>query len=159
VIIDRGILRDYLHSRESAQTFGAEPHGNARAFTYGDEPLIRMTNTCILPGDDDLDDMIAGIDNGLLLRDMGGGGQADSTAEFMFGVSEGYVIKNGRLGELVKGITISGQAFDVLQSVDAVSSDFVCSLGAGHCGKWQPAKVDAGGPYLRCRVTVGGRHE
>jgi len=159
VIIDRGVLRDYLHSRESAQTFAAEPRGNARAFTYRDEPLIRMTNTCILPGDDNLDDMIAGIGNGLLLRDMGGGGQADSTAEFMFGVSEGYVIKNGRLGELVKGITISGQAFDVLQSVDAVSSDFVCSLGAGHCGKWQPAKVDAGGPYLRCRVTVGGRHE
>ncbi|MCR4403537.1 MAG: TldD/PmbA family protein [Firmicutes bacterium] len=159
VIIDKGVLRNYLHSRESAAAFGAAPHGNARAFTYRDEPIIRMTNTFILPGTASLEDMIAGIDDGFFLKEMGQGGQADSTAEFMFGVSEAYRIKHGKIAELVKGVTISGQAFDVLKSVDAVSGDFELALGSGHCGKWQLAKVDAGGPYLRCRVTIGGRHD
>jgi TldD protein len=159
VIIDKGVLKSYLHNRESASIFGAAPHGNARAFTYRDEPIIRMTNTFIMPGESDLKEMISGIDNGFLLIDLAHGGQADSSAEFMFGVSEAYKIENGNLKGLVKGVTISGQAFDVLMSVDAVSSDFQIDTGAGHCGKWQPAKVDGGGPYLRCQVTVGGRHE
>ncbi len=158
-IIDRGVLRNYLHSRESAATFAAEPRGNARAFTYRDEPIIRMTNTFVLPGQDRLEDMIAGIEDGFLLKDLGQGGQADATAEFMFGVAEAYRIEGGKIGELAKGVTISGQAFDVLKSVDAVSADFGFQSGAGHCGKGQPAKVDAGGPHLRCRVTIGGRQE
>ncbi len=159
IVIDKGILRSYLHSRESAAALDAAARGNARAFTYRDEPIIRMTNTFILPGEDSLEDMIAGIDDGFFLKEMGQGGQADATAEFMFGIAEAYRIRQGKIGELVKGITISGQAFDVLKSVDAASSDFELDLGSGHCGKWQPAKVDAGGPYLRCRVTIGGRHE
>lgn len=159
IVIDKGVLRNYLHSRESAAAFGTAPRGNARAFTYRDEPIIRMTNTFILPGEADLADMIAGIEEGFFLKGMGQGGQADATAEFMFGVAEAYKIERGTVGELVKGMTISGQAFDVLRSVDAVSKDFELDLGAGHCGKWQPAKVDAGGPYLRCRVTIGGRQE
>ncbi|MDI7246548.1 MAG: TldD/PmbA family protein [Bacillota bacterium] len=159
VVIDKGVLRNYLHSRESAAAFDTVPRGNARAFTYRDEPIIRMTNTFILPGASKLDDMVAGIEDGFFLKEMGQGGQADATAEFMFGISEAYRVRHGKVGELVKGITISGQAFEVLKSVDAVSGDFELNLGSGHCGKWQPAKVDAGGPYLRCRVTIGGRHE
>ena len=85
------------------------------------------------------------------------GGQADATGEFMFGVQHAWRIRNGRLGELVRGVTISGIAFDVLRTVDAVSREFRWDLGAGYCGKFQPAKVDAGGPYLRCGVTLGGR--
>lgn len=159
VVIDRGVLTNYLHNRESASIFGTVPHGNARAFTYRDEPIIRMTNTFIMPGESNLEQMIAGIDNGFLLVDMAHGGQADSSAEFMFGVSEAYRIEKGNIKGFVKGVTISGQAFDVLKSVDAVSSDFQLDTGAGHCGKWQLAKVDGGGPYLRCQVTVGGRHD
>lgn len=160
VIIENGVLRNYLHNRESAAVLRGVPQGNARAFTYRDEPLIRMTNTFILPGKNDLNTMISEVEDGLFLSGLGhGGGQADATAEFMFSVAEARRIKDGCLGELIKGVTISGQAFDVLKSVDAVSGDFSFNMGAGHCGKWQPAKVDAGGPYLRCRVTVGGRHE
>ncbi|MBE3575698.1 MAG: TldD/PmbA family protein [Firmicutes bacterium] len=157
VIIENGVLKSYLHNRESAHLLGAEPHGNARAFTYRDEPIIRMTNTFILPGEDRLEDMLAGIQDGYYLKDLGQGGQADATAEFMFSVAEAYRIKDGQIGEMVKGVTISGQAFDVLQSVDAVSGELEFKMGAGHCGKWQPAKVDGGGPHIRCRVTVGGR--
>ncbi len=84
-------------------------------------------------------------------------GQADATAEFMFGVQEAYEIKKGKLGKLMRGATISGDAFEVLKSVDAVSSDFEWAIGTGHCGKGQPAKVDGGGPYVRCELTIGGR--
>jgi len=88
---------------------------------------------------------------------LGFGGQADSNAEFMFGVREARRIVDGKLGELVRGATISGNAFDVLKSVDAVGNDFKWDLGAGTCGKGQAAKVDAGGPHLRCKATIGGR--
>jgi TldD protein len=159
VIIDHGILRSYLHNRESAAYFGVEPTGNARAFEYSDEPLIRMRNTYIEPGTASMKEMIAGVKSGYFLEGLGGGGQADSNAEFMFGVREAHRIKNGKVGELVRGITISGNAFDVLKSVDAVGSDFAWDLGAGRCGKGQWAKVDAGGPHLRCVVTIGGKQE
>lgn len=159
VIIDQGILTNYLHNQESAEIFGAKPLGNARAFTYRDEPMIRMTNTCILSGQDKLEDMIKGVEEGFLLLEMGQGGQADATAEFMFSVQEGYWIKNGKIEHPVKGITISGQAFEVLESVDAVSEDFKFGMGRGYCGKFQLAKVDGGGPYLRCKVRVGGQQQ
>lgn len=159
VIIDRGVLRSYLHNRESAAHFGVEPTGNARAFEYSDVPIIRMRNTYIEPGDSSKAEMIAGIKHGYYLEGLGGGGQADSNAEFMFGVREAHRIEDGKLGKLVRGVTISGNAFEVMKSVDAVGSDFVWDLGAGRCGKGQAAKVDAGGPHLRCVVTIGGRQE
>ena len=86
-----------------------------------------------------------------------GSGQADSNAEFMFGVQEAYEIKNGKVGRLLRGATISGDAFEVLKSVDMLSSDFEWAIGNGYCGKGQAAKVDGGGPYVRCKLLVGGR--
>ena len=159
VIIDHGVLRSYLHSRESAAHFGVEPTGNARAFEYSDEPIIRMRNTYIKPGTASKDEIIAGVKRGYYLQGLGGGGQADSNAEFMFGVREAHEIVDGKVGRLVRGVTISGNAFEVLKSVDAVADDFTWGLGAGHCGKGQLAKVDAGGPHLRCSVTIGGRQQ
>jgi TldD protein len=159
VIIDHGILRSYLHSRESAAYYGVEPTGNARAFEYSDEPIIRMRNTYIEPGTSSKEELFAGVKHGYYLQGLGGGGQADSNAEFMFGVREAHEIVDGKIGKLVRGVTISGNAFEVLQSVDAVADDFIWGLGAGHCGKGQLAKVDAGGPHLRCVVTIGGRQQ
>jgi TldD protein len=115
-----------------------------------------MTNTYMEPGTSTLDEMIASTEDGYLL-DGPRNGQADATGEFMFGVQEARRIRNGKLGELVKGVTISGIAFDVLASVDAVSDTFKWDLGSGYCGKGQPAKVDAGGPYVRCRAILGGQ--
>ena len=157
-IIRQGKLVNYLHNRESAAEFGVEPAGNARAWVFNDEPLIRMRNTYIEPGQDRLDDMIAGIEDGYYI-DGPGGGQADATGEFMFGASKVRRIQNGHLAGYVRELTVSGKAFDVLQSVDAVSQDFRWDLGAGYCGKGQPAKVDAGGPYLRCQLLVGGSQQ
>jgi TldD protein len=155
VIIDRGILRSYLHDRESAARFGVAPTGNARAFEYSDQTLIRMRNTYLEPGSDSLEEMIASTPDGFLLEGPRNG-QADATGEFMFGVERAHRIKGGRLGELVRGVTLSGIAFEVLMTVDAVSREFRWDLGAGYCGKGQLAKVDAGGPYVRCQALLGG---
>jgi TldD protein len=155
VIIEKGKLVSYLHNRQSAAEFGAEPTGNARAWEYTDEPLIRMRNTYIEPGKDNLSDMIGGIEDGYFV-DGPEGGQADATADFMFGASRVHRIRGGKIAELVQKVTVSGNAFEALASVDAVSSDFAWDLGSGHCGKGQPAKVDAGGPYLRMKLLVGG---
>lgn len=154
-VIRAGRLENYLHNRETAAQYGANPAGNARAWEFSDEPLIRMRNTYIEPGKDKLEDMIAGIEEGLFI-DGPMGGQADATGEFMFGANKVRKIKNGKLGDYMQKVTISGIAFDTLKTVDAVSKDFKWDLGSGHCGKGQPAKVDAGGPYLRCKVLVGG---
>jgi TldD protein len=114
-----------------------------------------MRNTYLAPGDSTLEEMIATTADGYLL-DGPRNGQADATGEFMFGVQEAYRIHNGKLGELVRGVTISGIAFEVLATVDAVSDTFRWDLGSGYCGKGQPAKVDAGGPYVRCQAMLGG---
>ncbi len=155
VIIDKGVLKSYLHSRETATKFGVEPTGNSRAWNYRDLPLIRMTATYIEAGDWSKEEIIQDTKDGLLLHGSGSG-QADSNAEFMFGVQEAYKIRNGEIGEPFRGVTISGSAYDVLKSIDAVGKDFSLELGRGHCGKIQPAKVDAGGPTVRCKMLFGG---
>lgn len=156
VIIKNGILTSYLHNRETAERFGVAPTGSARAWEYGDVPLIRMRNTFLLPGNSSLDEMIANTKDGYYL-DGAKNGQADATGEFMFAVQKAYRIQNGKITHLLKGVTVSGLAFDVLQNVDMVSKEFKWDLGSGHCGKGQPAKVDAGGPYVRTKVLLGGK--
>ena len=155
VLIKDGILTGYMNSRESAAHFGMEPLGNARAWNFNDEPLIRMRNTCILPGENTLEEMIASIDDGYYLIDSGNG-QADLTGEFMFGVSLGYEIKHGKLGRALLDTTVSGVAFEMLKTVDMLSRDVVWS-SSGFCGKKQPMPVGMGGPDMRCRITIGGR--
>ncbi len=155
VLIKDGILTGYMHNRESAERWGVAPTGNARAWGFSDEPIIRMRNTCINPGKDKFEDMIASVDDGYLLTDTGNG-QADLTGEFMFGVNMGYEIKKGKLGRAILDTTVSGIAFDMLKTVDMVSSDLEWSQ-AGTCGKKQPMIVSMGGPYLRCKIMIGGR--
>jgi len=74
----------------------------------------------------------------------------------MFGAQESYVIENGEIKDLLRGVTISGRALDVLQTIDAVGKEFEYNLGTGYCGKRQLAKVDGGGPYIRCQALIGG---
>ncbi len=154
-IIERGVLTGYMHNRESASRFGDTPTGNARAYLFSDEPLIRMRNTAILPGSSRLSDMIASVEDGYYFTETNNG-QADMTGEFMFGITEGYEIKNGKLGRPLRDTTISGVAFDMLKTVDMVSEEMKW-VSAGVCGKKQPMPVGMGGPALRCRVNVGGR--
>ena len=154
-LIRNGILTGYMNSRESAQHFGMKPQGNARAWLFSDEPLIRMRNTTIHPGKDKLEDMIASVDDGYYLIESNNG-QADTTGEFMFGVTMGYEIKKGKLGKALLDTTISGVAFEMLKTVDMVSDKLVW-VSSGMCGKKQPMPVGMGGPALRCKVKIGGR--
>ena len=154
VLIEKGILKSFMHNKDSAQHYKMELTGNARAYSYTDEPLIRMRNTAILPGKDKLEDMIASIEDGYLLT-RPTNGQADTTSEFMFGVQMGYEIKNGKLGRAITDTTISGVAFDMLKEVTMVSDDMVWGC-AGMCGKKQPMPVGMGGPAVKTKVFIGG---
>lgn len=155
VIIKDGILQAYMHNKQSARHFGVEATGNGRAYEYHDEPLIRMRNTAILPGDSKLEEMIATIEDGYYLI-QASNGQADTTSEFMFGVVLGYEIKNGKLGRAIKDTTISGVAFDVLQNITMISDDMSWGCG-GMCGKKQLIPVGMGGPAIKTKVNLGGR--
>lgn len=155
VVIEKGFLRSYLHNRETAAEFGVAPTGNARAFEYSDEPLIRMRNTYVEPGDYSTEEMIREVKHGYLLKGPRSG-QADANGEFMFGAQEACLIEKGEVKDLLKGVTISGRALDVLKTVDALGRDFAYDIGAGYCGKKQLAKVDGGGPHLRCKALIGG---
>lgn len=154
VIIKDGVLENFMHSRDTAMRLNMKPQGNARAFGYYDEPLVRMRNTMILPGTSKLEDMIADVEDGYYLI-RSSNGQADSTSEFMFGVVLGYEIKKGKLAKAIKDMTISGVAFDVLKSVKAISEEY--KFGVGTCGKKQQISVGMGGPAIRCRVNIGGQ--
>ncbi len=155
VIIKDGVLAGYMNNLESAMHFGVKPQGNARAYSFSDEPLIRMRNTAIHPGKDKLEDMIASVDDGYYLVNTQNG-QADTTGEFMFGITMGYEIKNGKIGKALRDTTISGVAFNMLKTVDMLSDGITWDF-AGYCGKKQPMPVAMGGPAIRCKVNIGGR--
>ena len=155
-IIERGELRTYLVNREMAAHLDVEPCGNARAFEHTNRPIIRMRNTYLEPGDSSLEEMLEETKKGFLLKGSGEG-QADANAEFMFQAGEAYEIRDGEIGRLLKNVTISGRAFDVLKSVDMVGKEFWFDMGFGLCFKGQGAKVDGGGPHIRCEALIGGR--
>ncbi len=155
VLIKDGILVGYMNDRESAAEYGMQPAGNARGWTFADEPIIRMRNTCILPGKNTVDELIASVEDGYYLFDSGNG-QAEQTGECMVGVTCGYEIKNGKLGRALLDTTVTGVAFEMLKTVDMVSNDVEWS-SSGFCGKKQPMAVGMGGPNMRCKIMIGGR--
>jgi TldD protein len=155
VIIEKGIMKSYLHSRATAHHFGVEPTGNERAFEYHNEPIIRMRNTYLEPGNFSDEEILEGIKFGYLCVNPAGG-QADSSAEFMFNMFEAYEIKDGEIGEPVRNMALTGNAFEVLETVDAVGRNWELNMGAGHCGKGQAAKVDGGGGMTRAVALVSG---
>lgn len=155
LLIENGILKGFMNSKETAEHFHSQPTGHARAWGFNDEPLIRMRNTAIMPGKDKLDDMIASVEDGYYLIDHANG-QADSTSEFMFSVPLGYEIKKGKLGKAILDTTISGVAFDMLKSVSMVS-DEMSWVSYGTCGKKQPMTVGMGGPAIKCKISLGGQ--
>lgn len=155
-IIEAGVLKSYMNNRETAVHFEQKPTGHARAFTYADEPLIRMRNTAVHPGKSSVEEMIASIKDGYYLM-KAGKGQADTSGEFMFAVGTGFEIKNGKLGKVLRDCSVSGLAFDLLQSVSMVGNEFKWDTSGYYCTKKQPMPVGVGSPALKCRLRVGGR--
>ena len=156
VLFDDGVLQGFLQDRMRAAKMGVEPTGNARRESYAHPPIVRMTNTNILPGETDPAAVISGTDRGIYVRGLGGGQVNPASGDFVFGVSEGYLIEHGEVTTPVRGANLIGRAIDVMSSVDAVGSDF--ETWEGVCGKdGQGAPVGSGSPTLRIgRITVGG---
>jgi TldD protein len=157
-LIRKGELTGRLHSRETAAKMGEEPTGNARAIGYQFQPVVRMTNTCIGAGDSSFEEMISDVENGIYALDMVGG---QTTMEmFTFSAAYGYMIRNGKVAELVRDVVLTGNVFETLEHIEQVGSDLQWSTGGGGCGKGgqSPLPVGLGGPHVRIRdVVVGGR--
>ncbi len=157
-IISRGVLKTYLHSLETAARMKARPTGHGRADGYSSPPIVRMSNTYFARGKRRLEDMIAEIDRGLLLEHGSSGHVLSEKGHYTVRAGCGRLIENGRLGELVRDVSISGLVLESLRDIDAVSRDFELA-SPGYCGKdGQDVPVDDGGAYVRLRkVVVGGR--
>ena len=132
------------------------PTGNARAIRANYPPIVRMTNTAIEPGDTPLEAMFEGIDEGVYAVRMLGG--QTNGEMFTFAAAEGYMIRDGKIAEPVSDVTLSGNVFQTLQDIDAISSDTLYTNGGCGKGGQMPLPVSVGGPHIRIKnVVVGGR--
>ena len=156
VLFEEGVLRGHLYDRTWAGREGKEPTANGRRQSYANLPIPRMTNTSILPGEADPEGVIADTRRGLYAKKLGGGQVNPATGDFVFGVSEGYLIEDGKITRPVRGANLIGNGMAILQAVDAVASDFEARPGT--CGKdGQGVPVTTGSPTLRiAQMTVGG---
>ena len=157
-LIKDGILAGRLHSRETAAKMGEQPTGNARAIDYQYQPIVRMTNTYIDKGKSKFDDMLRDIKLGLYAVDMVGG--QTSMEMFTFSAAYGYMIRDGKIAELVRDVVLTGNVFETLMNIDMVGDTVECPPAGGGCGKdgQSPLPVGFGGPYVRIQnVVVGGR--
>jgi TldD protein len=156
VLFENGVCTDYLTDLIRSRQLGQNASGNGRRQSYADLPIPRMTNTYILPGTDDPDEIIAQTPKGLYAKSLGGGQVNPVTGEFVFGVVEGYLIENGRVGQPVRGANLVGDGPGVIAQIDAIGSDF--GVKEGICGKeGQGVPVGNGAPTMRiARMTVGG---
>lgn len=157
VLIENGILKSYMVDRFNGRRMGMESTGNSRRQSYSYPPTSRMTNTYIAPGTDKNEDIIASMEYGLYAKDMGGGSVNPVTGEFNFTVSEGYIVRNGVICELVRGASLVGKGSEILHNIDMVGTDL--DMGQGVCGASSGSvPTNVGQPLIRVSsITVGGR--
>jgi len=156
-LIREGILEGRLHSRETAAKMGERATGNARAVNYRFPPIVRMSNTFIAPGSASFEEMLGDIEEGVYVKDWYGG--TTSLEMFTFSAGEAYMIRKGRLAELLRPVVLTGNVFTTLQNIDAIGNDLEMNQGGG-CGKagQSPLPVSNGSPHIRIRrCVVGGR--
>ena len=156
VLVNQGVLEKYMVDQLSALRYGLESTGNGRRESYRHKPICRMTNTLIAPGTDDPESILRETPEGLLVKKMGGGQVNTVNGDFVFEVSEGYLIENGAQGRPVKGATLTGNGPQVLESIDRVGTDLGYSIGT--CGKdGQGSPVADAQPTLRIpELVIGG---
>jgi len=156
ILIENGILRGFMCDLTEAMKSGEFSTGNGRRQSYMHVPIPRMTNTYIAPGDTDPEEIIKDTKNGILVVKMGGGQVNTVNGDFIFEVSEGYLIENGEVTEPIRGVSLIGNGPKVLQQIDAVGNDLGFAIGT--CGKdGQGVPVSDGLPTIRIpEITVGG---
>ena len=158
VLIEDGILKNYMQDKVNAGLMNMQPTGNGRRESYGHLPMPRMTNTYMLPGESDPDEIIASVERGLYAVNFGGGQVDITSGKFVFSSSEAYMIENGKVTYPVKGATLIGSGPEVLGHVSMVGNDLKLDDGVGTCGKeGQSVPVGVGQPSMRIdQLTVGG---
>ena len=156
LIIENGVLKNFIFNRETAFKLNAEPNGGARAESYGVRPLVRMSNTMIEPGNHTLDELIEGIKRGIYAKGTRGGEVDTAKGTFQFNAQEAFLIENGKITEPLRDVSLSGSTLEILKNIDAMTGKR--EFGEpGFCGKGQFVPVGDGGPYIRIKkVTVGG---
>ncbi len=157
VIVKNGVFTEPLHCLETAGKFGTSSNGCGRAQDYHNIPLCRMSNTFFAPGSSNLEEMIKGIDKGIYLREGHEGYVYPERGQFLCHASEAQMIENGKLGEPLRDVSVSGLILETLMNIDKVGSDFEM-IFPGTCGKGgQGVPTDCGGPHLRVsKMVVGG---
>jgi TldD protein len=158
VLIENGILKGYMQDRLNARLMGVAPTGNGRRESYAHLPMPRMTNTYMLAGQHQPEEIIASVKNGLYAKNFAGGQVDITSGKFVFSASEAYLIENGKITRPVKGATLIGNGPDVLTKVSMVGNDLELDSGVGTCGKdGQSVPVGVGQPTLKIDgLTVGG---
>ena len=157
-LIENGILKGYLFDKLNAGLMDQQSTGNARRESYAHIPMPRMTNTYMLNGKDNLEEMIASVDDGIYAVNFDGGQVDITSGKFVFSANEAYLIKNGKITIPVKGATLIGSGDEVLKEISMVANDLKLDSGIGVCGKdGQSVPVGVGQPSLKIdRLTVGG---
>jgi TldD protein len=158
VLIEDGILKGYMQDRLNARLMGMKPTGNGRRESFAYAPMPRMTNTYMLAGDKDPQEIIASVKRGLYAVNFGGGQVDITSGKFVFSASEAYLIEDGKVGKAVKGATLIGNGPDALTKISMIGNDLALDSGIGTCGKdGQGVPVGVGQPTLRMDgLTVGG---
>jgi TldD protein len=157
ILIENGILKNYLSDKIGAQEVGVRKTGSARRESYNYAPVSRMRNTYIAAGEDSFVEMLASVEEGLYAKKMGGGSVNPATGEFNFAVEEGYIIRNGKIAEPVRGATLIGKGHEILPKISMVGKDL--EITAGMCGASSGSvPVTVGQPTIKVdEILVGGR--
>ena len=158
VLIEDGILKGYMQDRLNARLMGVDPTGNGRRESYAHAPMPRMTNTFMLGGQDDPDELVSRVKDGIYAKSFGGGQVDITSGKFVFSCTEGYRIRDGKIAEPVKGATLIGDGPTVLTRVKGIGNDLALDEGIGVCGKaGQSIPAGVGQPTLLIDgLTVGG---
>jgi TldD protein len=158
VLIEKGVLRGYLHDKLSSRLMRSAPTGSGRRESYAHIPLPRMTNTFMLAGESQPEDIIRSVPKGLYCANFGGGQVDITSGNFVFSASESYLIEDGRLTRPVRHATLIGNGPEALKHVSMVWNDLRLDEGMGVCGKeGQSVPVGVGIPTIKIdRMTVGG---
>jgi TldD protein len=158
ILIEDGVLRLYMQDRLNARLMGVAPTGNGRRESYAHAPMPRMTNTFMRGGNDDPGELLSRIKDGIFARSFGGGQVDIVSGKFVFSCTEAYKVKNGKLGDPIKGATLIGDGPSVLTKVTGIGNDMAIDEGIGICGKGgQSVPAGVGQPSLLVAgLTVGG---
>ena len=157
-LIENGILRGYMQDKLNARLMGVSPTGNGRRESFAHVPMPRMTNTYMLPGPHDPEEILRSVKNGIYAPSFSGGQVDITSGKFVFSVNEAYLIKDGKLKQPIKGAMLIGDGPEILNKISMVGNDLQLDSGIGSCGKeGQTVPVGVGQPTLRVdEITVGG---